>query len=86
MVVLHHQGETAPGEVGAYILLTHHHTHTVAYAVGTGWECKILPLAKQLLLLLCGMSKHFCSLLIQYGVILCPNESLSGNCKQLFAL
>lgn len=40
MVVLNHQRETAPGEVGAHVLLTHHHTHTVAHAAGTGWECK----------------------------------------------
>lgn len=39
MVVLHHQRETAPGEVGAHMLLAHHHTHTVTHAVGTGWEC-----------------------------------------------
>lgn len=32
MVVLHHQRETVPGEVWAYMLLTHHHTHTALHA------------------------------------------------------
>lgn len=41
MVVLHHQGETVPGEVGAYMLLVHQRAHTVTHAGGTGWECEI---------------------------------------------
>ncbi len=39
-VVLHHQRETVPGEVRSDMLLTHQHTHTVAHAGGTGWECE----------------------------------------------
>lgn len=40
MVVLHSQRETVPWEVGADMLLTHQHTHAVADAGGTGWECE----------------------------------------------
>lgn len=40
VVVLHHQRETAPGEVGTYVLLIHHCAHTVTHAGGTGWECE----------------------------------------------
>lgn len=34
VVVLHHQRETAPGEVGPDVLLVHHHARAVAHAGG----------------------------------------------------
>lgn len=32
VAVLHHQGETVPGEVGFHVLTTHHHTATMLQA------------------------------------------------------
>lgn len=40
VVEVHHQRETAPGEVRADVLLVHHGTHTVADAGGAGWAVR----------------------------------------------